>query len=126
MASIGPASPLRGLFTSFWAAIDGRALSSLDRTVASAAFLSSLLECLVFMCRRFINSTPDERTRLLPDGDEPPEARLRQFVHTQVEEVWKELRLGRLKVETSTAGSLLARTFISLHDVDVGEQSSSS
>ncbi|KAF5370318.1 hypothetical protein D9758_006910 [Tetrapyrgos nigripes] len=47
-----PSNPLMDLFTSFWAAIDGRALSSLQRSAASSAFLSSLLECMVFLIRR--------------------------------------------------------------------------
>ncbi|KAJ7584094.1 hypothetical protein C8J56DRAFT_1005201 [Mycena floridula] len=44
--------PLSHFFTSFWAAIDGRALSSLQRAATTSAFLSSLLECMVFLVRR--------------------------------------------------------------------------
>ncbi|KAI9462830.1 hypothetical protein BJY52DRAFT_1203094 [Lactarius psammicola] len=44
-----PASPF---FSSFWAAIDGRALSALNRAAKSAAFLRALLECTAFVARR--------------------------------------------------------------------------
>ncbi|KAG6916946.1 hypothetical protein DXG01_004633 [Tephrocybe rancida] len=52
LASSPSAPPLDDLFNSFWKVLDGRALSSLQRSATSAAFLSSLFECIVFLIKR--------------------------------------------------------------------------
>ncbi|KAI0316069.1 hypothetical protein OF83DRAFT_1284410 [Amylostereum chailletii] len=49
LAQADGSHPITAFFASFWAAIDGRALSSLERVAASSAFLSSLLECITFI-----------------------------------------------------------------------------
>ena len=106
---------MKDLFASFWAALDGRALSALDRTAASAAFLSSLLECLIFICRRWTHTVSEEKTLLFSDEDT-----VRRFVHEQVQNVWLGLKEERLKVDGSTAGILLVRTVIGFQSVDGG------
>lgn len=116
LVSTGSMSPVKELFTSFWAAIDGRALNSLGSSAAFAAFLSSLLECLVFLCRRLDHSTPEGKARLFPDREGA-----RALVREQIEVVWKELRQGRLKVEARTSVRLLIRTLTSLYNLDTGK-----
>ncbi|KAH8103213.1 hypothetical protein DFH11DRAFT_1772348 [Phellopilus nigrolimitatus] len=59
---------------SFWAALDGRAFSSLERATSSAAFLSALLECLVLLSKRARASTNGL------DETEAPETRRRGAV----------------------------------------------
>ncbi|KAI0945042.1 hypothetical protein AcV7_001681 [Taiwanofungus camphoratus] len=118
-------NPLHDLFTSFWAAIDGRALSSLDRTAASAAFLSALLECLVFVIRRVIHSRPEEASLLMfgaisntIDLGARSEA-VRKLTAGQFARVWEELSSQHLKIEGVTAGQLMVRTLTSLYQLDV-------
>ncbi|KAJ3517521.1 hypothetical protein NLJ89_g467 [Agrocybe chaxingu] len=99
--------PLEQFFASFWAAIDARALSSLHRIVASAAFLGSLLECMVFLVKRLWND------------NEPTHAQAAEtVVREQIARVWEELSSKRLKVEERAAARLLARTLESLFSVE--------
>ncbi|KAF8156982.1 hypothetical protein B0H34DRAFT_711453 [Crassisporium funariophilum] len=122
------ASPLTQFFTSFWAAIDGRALSSLHRSANSAAFLSSLLECMVFLIKRMRNDT----SRAIQDQDgnaSTTSPRLggtalssdnaaAALVVEQYGRVWDELRSKRLKVEERAAARLLGKTLEALAGVD--------
>ncbi|KAF8875235.1 hypothetical protein BD779DRAFT_1613454 [Infundibulicybe gibba] len=94
-------SPLHYFLTSFWAAIDGRALSSLHRSAASAAFLSSLLE-----------SPPGSWTA------ESANEQARKVVQEQFEKVWEEVEHRNLRAEERAAGTILARTLASLIDMD--------
>ncbi|THV07136.1 hypothetical protein K435DRAFT_710473 [Dendrothele bispora CBS 962.96] len=152
-SSSSTTTPLSDLFTSFWAAIDGRALSltgSLphQRLAAANAFLSSVLECMVFLVRRVwkeLESSSNEDQEhnneersagkgkhaelLLPaseaDGSEGPDAyknRLRSFVSTQIGRVWEELSSEKrsLKVEDRVAAELLERTLVDLVELDLG------
>ncbi|KAI5116021.1 hypothetical protein M0805_005027, partial [Coniferiporia weirii] len=100
--------------TSFWAALDGRALSSLERTKSSAAFLSSLLECLILLTKRLrasIGGVNDD------EGD-GRDAETKSVVGQQVSRVWEELVSGHLRVESEIAGKTLARTFSGLSGMD--------
>ncbi|CAA7268465.1 unnamed protein product [Cyclocybe aegerita] len=99
--------PLEQFFASFWAAIDARALSSLHRIAASAAFLGSLLECMVFLVRRLRNN------------DEPAHAKAAEtVVREQIARVWEELSSKRLKMEERAAARMLAQTLESLFGVE--------
>ncbi|THU99401.1 hypothetical protein K435DRAFT_855683 [Dendrothele bispora CBS 962.96] len=151
-SSTSTSTPLSDLFTSFWAAIDGRALSltgSLphQRLAAANAFLSSVLECMVFLIGRvwkeLESSSSDDQEHndeerfaakgkhaelLLPpsevDGSEGPDAyknRLRSFVSTQIGRVWEELssKKRNLKVEDRVAAELLERTLVDLVELDL-------
>ncbi|KAI0824805.1 hypothetical protein BC628DRAFT_1321461 [Trametes gibbosa] len=113
--------PLEELFMSFWAAVDARVLNSLDRIAASAAFLSSVLESLVFFARRLSNVSKDVAETLLVDRNETQQsdvdARLKTFLGDQMVRAWEEVSSGRLKVRGTDAGDALARTFTSLHRV---------
>ncbi|KAK7439775.1 hypothetical protein VKT23_017349 [Stygiomarasmius scandens] len=129
-------SPLNDLFTSFWAAIDGRALSSLQRSTASDAFLSSLLECIVFLIRRIWrdlsatggdHGTGKHASLLLSLPENPDQnkdgdalARLQRFIETQTKRVWTELSEKTLKVDEKVAAGYLERTLLDLAELDSG------
>ncbi|CCM05109.1 uncharacterized protein FIBRA_07316 [Fibroporia radiculosa] len=119
--------PFTDFFTSFWAALDGRALSSLDRNAASAAFLSSLLECIVFLARRVLKTVPEGEPQLLshPTAEGTDGADLnvhmdivRTLVNEQVAHVWDELISRRLKVNDETASSLIMRSLTLLYQLE--------
>jgi len=105
-----PASPF---FSSFWAAVDGRALSALDRTAASAAFLSALLECTAFVVRRVRSARDKAGNNVYGEGAE------RELVHGQYARVWEESTSKRLKVE-GTAGESVAKSLVRLNEIDAG------
>lgn len=119
-------TPLSYFFTSFWAAIDGRALSSLDRAATSAAFLSSLLECTAFLARRLRNDTGDHAVLVTDIGNEDTDQvsgihGASRLVGQQFSRVWNELAGHRLKVQLADAGKLMAQTLASLQRIDEGE-----
>ena len=93
-------------FTSFWAAIEGRALSSLHRTAAAAAFLSSLLECTVFLLKRVHIST---------DGS--PAVDANTLLKELFSRVWIEVSSQNLKVEERILVELLQQTLLALMDL---------
>lgn len=116
-------SPLTDLFTSFWAAIDGRALSALDRDATGAAFLEALLECLAFMSRRLLHSSPEQSALLLSGTARntiDPRASSQELAHENFGRVWEELSASRLRVDSTTTGKLLTKTLMSLHKLDIG------
>jgi hypothetical protein len=106
-----PASPF---FSSFWAAVDGRALSALDRTAASAAFLSSLLECTAFVVRRVRNAREKAGNSGYGENTE------KELVRAQYSRVWEECTSRRLRVEEKVAGDLAAKSLVRLNDIDAG------
>ncbi|KAH9887215.1 hypothetical protein C8Q73DRAFT_713250 [Cubamyces lactineus] len=115
--------PLEDLFTSFWAAVDARVLNSLDRVAASTAFLSSVLESLLFFVKRLLTASSEEADSLIHgskqsnDIHEAPDIALKAFLNEQIARAWDELSSGRLKVDGIAAGALLARTLSSLHRI---------
>jgi hypothetical protein len=121
-------SPFSEFFTSFWAVVDGRALSSLHRSATSAAFLSSLLECLVFLMKRmrsnhFRRPDPDQASNTATTSDlggssfSISEATGR-LVKEQYSRIWNELGTRRLKVEERAAARLLGKTMEDLGNID--------
>lgn len=121
-------APLSEFFTSFWAAVDGRALSSLHRSATSAAFLSSLLECMVFLIKRmrsdlFRRPDPDQApitattSNLGGPSFSIPEDAVR-LVKEQYSHMWHELGTSRLKVEERAAARLLGKTMEDLGNID--------
>jgi hypothetical protein len=123
--------PLDDFFTSFWAAIDGRALSSLERKAPSASFLSSLLECLAFFLRRLLSGSQDHRalSRSFSDGVEPCSTDLQevadQLVRSQFTRTWEELKARRLRTDENDAGKLIASSLLSLYRINIGGQRNS-
>ncbi|KAI0646534.1 hypothetical protein C8Q79DRAFT_910042 [Trametes meyenii] len=123
------AHPLEDLFTSFWAAVDARVLNSLDRVAASAAFLSAVLESLVFFVRRLLTASPGQAVSLVngqgeaqtPDAD----AAVKWLVQNQISRTWEEASSGRLKVKGKDTAAFIARTLRSLYKLrpaDIFEQ----
>ena len=121
-------SPLSEFFTSFWAAVDGRALSSLHRSATSVAFLSSLLECMVFLIKRMRSNLsrrpdPDQASITATASDlggdllSISEATGR-LVKDQYSHIWNELGNKRLKVEERAAARLLGKTMEDLANID--------
>ena len=122
-------SPLSEFFTSFWAAVDSRALSTLHRSVTSAAFLSSLLECMVFLIKR-IRSNHSRR----PDPDQfststattsdlgRPLLSISEatglLVKDQYSRIWHKLDSRRLRVEQRAAARLLGKNMEDLKSID--------
>ena len=106
-----PATPF---FSSFWAAVDGRALSALDRTAASAAFLSSLLECTAFVVRRVRNAR--EKAGNSGYGEDAE----KELVRAQYSRVWEECTSRRSRVEEQVAGELVAKSLVRLNEIDTG------
>ena len=99
-------------------------LNSLDRVAASTAFLSSLLECLVFVARRVINSPLNDAASMIR-GTSWEEAvdidkAVTNFLQEQVKQVWDELSSGRLKVPGKSAGQELAKALSSLYKLRSG------
>lgn len=119
--------PLDEFFTSFWAAIDGRALSSLERKVPSASFLSSLLECLVFFLRRLLSGSQDHEVLSGSVSDDlmPNTTRLQDvadgLVRSQFTRIWQELKARRLRTDDRDVGKLIASSLLSLHRMNIGE-----
>ncbi|KAH9041508.1 hypothetical protein EDB83DRAFT_2409286 [Lactarius deliciosus] len=106
-----PASPF---FSSFWAAIDGRALSALDRAAKSAAFLRALLECTAFIARRVRGSRDGTGNSMYDDN--AAEA----LVRAQYARVLEESTSRRLRVEEGVAGELIAKSMVTLNEIDPG------
>lgn len=116
--------PLDDFFTSFWAAIDGRALSSLERKVPSASFLSSLLECLVFFLRRLLSGSQDHEVLSGSVSDDlMPNSPLQDvadvLVRSQFTRIWQELKARRLRTDDRDVGKLIASSLLSLHRMNI-------
>jgi hypothetical protein len=99
--------PLQSVFISFWAALDGRALSSLDRATASKEFVSSLLECIRLAVRR-LSSDRHDLASLLPSLRAANEAKTK-LVHEHTERLWREVTSKRLKIEEQSFAKLLSQ-----------------
>jgi hypothetical protein len=111
--------PAHALFTSFWAAVDSRALSSLERSAASAALLSSLLECVTFIVRRLRSDT--QRPLLIGKDDiAMGNDAAHALVTDQYKRVWNELSTGHLKMDYNVAGITIAKGLIALSNEDNG------
>ncbi|EPQ53690.1 hypothetical protein GLOTRDRAFT_117039 [Gloeophyllum trabeum ATCC 11539] len=106
---------LKDLFTSFWAAVDARALGGLDKAAAHRAFLSSLLECTAFLVRR-IRQDPAFR-----DANVDAHEVRRWLVGEQSARVMEALAGGGLRVEGAGAGAgaLVGRHLEALEGVDI-------
>lgn len=128
MASSGTGAPLEDLFTSLWAALDGRALSSLHRAVTSAAFLSAVLECTVFMTRRIVLDGMKPREEgvtgalfsLVPDKNADFGEEARNLVRNQFGKVWEKIKSRRLKIEERAAARFVAQNLDALEKLDSG------
>ncbi|EGO03442.1 hypothetical protein SERLA73DRAFT_101568 [Serpula lacrymans var. lacrymans S7.3] len=122
--SASRSSPLGDFFSSFWAALDGRALSSTERKAPSTAFLSSLLESMVFLLRRVLGGSQGHTVLLSSTGPQessiqPTEA-AKSVIKEQFVRLWDELAAQRLRVGEADAGKLMAQTLVTLNNMDSG------
>ncbi|EKM56485.1 uncharacterized protein PHACADRAFT_92839 [Phanerochaete carnosa HHB-10118-sp] len=108
-------TPISTLFDSFWAAVDGQALSGLDRVAASVAFLSALLECVVFMVRRLRG---DQAAVLLSEDQQDGRQAAIDLVREQFKRVWEEISSERLKTDENLAATSLSKTLMALYEAD--------
>ncbi|KAG6877121.1 hypothetical protein C0993_010124 [Termitomyces sp. T159_Od127] len=130
LASSPTTRPLEALFTSFWQVLSSRALSSLRRAATSAAFLSSLLECVVFLVKRVRNAVAaqsDQNDQVSPTssatallGPGSVEELMGNLVREQIEKVWRHLVQDDLKVEHRAAARVVARTLVDLRELEMG------
>ncbi|KDN48410.1 hypothetical protein RSAG8_03002, partial [Rhizoctonia solani AG-8 WAC10335] len=116
-------SDLERLFTSFWAAYDGKALNVLprDRESTMKAFLSSLLDCIVFISRKL-------HTRSIPSpalGDSPVsqlDDTLELVPLNWITHILQELVYGDLdqNVSIDAAGELIGTSMRKLELISLG------
>ena len=111
--------PSSNLFTAMWAAVDSRALSSLQRSVASAAFLSSLVECVIFLAKRLCREA--DAMEDVSMSKEDSQATALRIVEEEIGRMWDSLCSNRLKVEEATSANLLGKLLVSLHNGPEGE-----
>ncbi|CUA69442.1 E3 ubiquitin-protein ligase listerin [Rhizoctonia solani] len=101
-------SNLERLFTSFWAAYDGKALNTLprDREPTMKAFLSSLLDCVILISRKLhARPIPSPSLRDSSESDDTP-----QLVPLKwIAQILQELVYGDLdqNVSVDAAGELI-------------------
>ncbi|KAG8943606.1 listerin E3 ubiquitin protein ligase 1 [Tulasnella sp. 424] len=105
---------LTNFFTSLWAAVDGRALSTLDKSMSSIAFASAAFECTVYLAGRI------QRSQQPSDASESGVVDLaRDLARQQAAETWDALEGGRLVMREEDAGSRLAQFLVRLGKVHV-------
>ncbi|KAI9452266.1 hypothetical protein F5148DRAFT_1331820 [Russula earlei] len=104
--------PASSFFSSFWAALDGHALSALDRPAKSAAFLDALLECTTFAVRRVHNARVQVGNSVYREGAE------NELVRVQYTRVLEEYTSRRLRIEERMAGELIAKNLVRLSEID--------
>ncbi|KAF9477335.1 hypothetical protein BDN70DRAFT_881303 [Pholiota conissans] len=112
--------PLSHFFAAFWEALESRALTSLHRVTVSAAFLSSLLECVVFLVKRIRHDdTRVSEVELSAQGTSVSARTAGEnLVRDQFARIWDALTSKKLKAEDRAAARLLAQTLESLLAVD--------
>lgn len=110
-------------FASLWAAVDGGALSTLEKASSSAAFLSAALECVMFLVsqvQRGATNSNEAESKAEVSTSEPVDEQTMSLVREQTSEVWSALEQGRLAVKDEDAGVELARFVMRLGKVHVG------
>jgi E3 ubiquitin-protein ligase listerin len=136
--------PLANLFNAFWKVLDTRVLSGLPthRSATSAAFLSALLECLVFLVKRVCGGGKEHAGLVLASGavyssrqhgevqkevegmDEGHDG-VQILVQEQVQKVWDALAANSktvgLRVEPRAAARLVGQMLVALCEVDKGK-----
>ncbi|KAG6811117.1 hypothetical protein H0H92_008917 [Tricholoma furcatifolium] len=118
LASSSSEPPIDGLFNSFWKVLDSRALSSLQRSATSAAFLSSLFECLVFIVKRIRNDAQhDDQAPAALLGSGNVDDLTETLVSNHLAKAWSHLADGTLKVEQRAAARLVSQTLLSLQEI---------
>ncbi|KAG8717628.1 listerin E3 ubiquitin protein ligase 1, partial [Ceratobasidium sp. 395] len=105
---------LERFFDSFWAAVDGNALSVLprDREPVLKSYLSTFLECVVFVCQRL-------KQTLESNADATTPGLLETIMNTRIGQVIKELVQGGImdSLSANTAGTLLGGSIKKLEQI---------
>ncbi|KAF8634833.1 hypothetical protein AX17_004084 [Amanita inopinata Kibby_2008] len=109
------ASPFADFFASMWAAIEGHAFSSLQRSAASSAFLSSLVECTLFLVKRLCSR--QDVTSQPTVSSNGTEAAAQKTVSEQTINIWESICSKKLKVADSVSSKLLSTALISLYNI---------
>ena len=86
---------------------------------ASAAFLSSLLECTLFLVGRILGSQGSILVE--EDASITPRGHATELLKEQIKRVWEELCSGHLKVEESVAAMSVAKFLADLYKNDSGK-----
>lgn len=94
---------------SFWAALDGRALSALDKAAAGAALLAALLDILIFFVRR----AREEAYGSALFGTSAPEESARNLACEHLARAWGEISARRLHADPRIAGGAIAKAMVS-------------
>jgi hypothetical protein len=128
LASTHTERPISDFFASFWAAIDGRAFSALERAATSAAFLSSLLDCIILLAKRIKKGDNAHANLLLGKREEGSgqDGLLESLVREQFRRVWEGLTAKTLRAEENIAGKTVAQALLLLNGIDEGACSSMS
>ncbi|KIK99666.1 hypothetical protein PAXRUDRAFT_822522 [Paxillus rubicundulus Ve08.2h10] len=87
--------PIAHLLTSFWAPLDARLL---DRRPSASAWLKSLLECLIFIVQRGIQ-THEVTAQLREDAT--------ALLTSQFSRIWTELVTQRLQIDETEAANIV-------------------
>ncbi|KAH9932237.1 uncharacterized protein B0H18DRAFT_1083328 [Fomitopsis serialis] len=119
-------TPLDDFFTSFWSAVDGRALSGLDKTATSAAFFSAVLECLTFLVRRLLHCPLEDAqllihgssTEVADDTEADRQQAARKLVANQFATALEALNERRLRIEPATAAGLMVKSLTGLYQLN--------
>ncbi|KAK2461029.1 hypothetical protein APHAL10511_006970 [Amanita phalloides] len=108
--------PFSDLFTAMWMAVDSRALSSLQRSAASAAFLSSLIDCVLFIAKRLCNGENEKEAsgRVFLSAEDPQTTAV-LIIEEQTGRIWNSLCSNQLKVEEKKSSNMLSKFLASLH-----------
>lgn len=94
------------LFGSLWAAVDSRIVGSGSKSPGTNAFLSSLLDTLVYLGARLHKAQKtDTATTLIED---------------QFSELWLAVQTGRLQTEAGKTGVRLGQSVSKLGEFNVG------
>ncbi|KAG8972288.1 hypothetical protein FRB90_010262, partial [Tulasnella sp. 427] len=106
---------LDNLYASIWAAVDGRAFSTIDKAVTSNSFLASLFECTAYLVGRI------QKTHQASESESTTTSDLAQdLARQQTAEAWDALESSRLVLKEEEAGSKLAQFLLRLEKVHVG------
>lgn len=109
------------MFTSIWAAFDGKALSTSlekERRDNIAAFVSSVSECVGVYARRLYTGM----SKYALEPTEQVNSAL-PLVRSQWSRLWSETLQGHFRLPPPTLGTLLGKGLLRLHGVGTGIKS---
>ncbi|KAG8972232.1 hypothetical protein FRB90_010275, partial [Tulasnella sp. 427] len=105
---------LDNLCASIWAAVDGRAFSTIDKAVTSTSFLAALFECTAYLVGRIQKAHQASESESTEISDSAQD-----LARQQTAEAWDALESSRLVLKEEEAGSKLAQFLLRLEKVHV-------